>query len=111
MARPGPPDLAAIAARFANADVARSAQRGYLRFFESAGTVLDVGCGAGGFLDLLREHGIAGRGIDASLARVERARGRGFDVVHGDALLELERLAGDGVTFDGVFLSHLIEHF
>ena len=46
--------------------------------------VLDVGCGRGEFLDLLREAGVGARGLDTNHEMVEVCRARGLDVVEGD---------------------------
>ena len=42
----------------------RERLRDYLPIFAGASDVLDVGCGRGELLDLLREHGINARGLD-----------------------------------------------
>ena len=49
-----------------------------------ASDVLDVGCGRGEFLALLREHGISARGIDVNPAMVEVCRAHGLDAVTTD---------------------------
>ena len=54
----------------------------YVPLFEGASDVLDVGCGRGEFLDLLRAKGISARGIDlneemAAVCRDARARRHG----------------------------------
>ncbi len=50
------------------------------------GPVLDVGCGRGELLVLLREAGIAARGVDADGDMVAFARGEGSTVEQADAL-------------------------
>jgi O-antigen chain-terminating methyltransferase len=73
--------------------------------------VLDVGCGRGLFLELLRDAGIAGAGVDASAESVAECHAKGFiDVEQGDALAALARRSELGARYDGVFCSHLIEH-
>src|SRR6185503_13804408 len=57
----------------------------YLPIFQGA-DVLDVGCGRGEFLDLLREHGIRARGVDVNPAMVEVCRGKGLEAETADAL-------------------------
>src|SRR3569623_3531959 len=52
-------------------------------------TFLDIGCGRGEWLALLRRKNIACRGIDLSEAMVAEARPRGFDVVAADAVAYL----------------------
>jgi glycosyltransferase involved in cell wall biosynthesis len=70
------------------------------------GKVADVGCGPGYFLDLLRDRGIAGFGIDVDPAMVDAARGRGHEAVVGNHTT----LAGLPEEFTGIHLSHIVEH-
>jgi len=42
------------------------------------GPILDLGCGDGIFLELLKEKGIAGEGLDISEVAVEKAKNKGF---------------------------------
>ena len=89
----------------------------YLPFFlgtgdqrsgSTANDVLDVGCGRGEFLELLREHGAGGRGIDVNPAMVEICRARGLDAVTGDALTYVRSLP-DG-SLGGLFAAQVVEH-
>lgn len=72
----------------------------------TSGRVADVGCGPGYFLDLLRDRGVAGFGIDNDPQMVAAARRRGHDAVLGDH----KTLASMPEAFTGVHLSHVIEH-
>lgn len=69
--------------------------------------VLDVGCGHGEFLRLLRDAGHDAAGVDVDPAMVAACRAQGFDVAEGDAAAWL-RAAGR--TFDAVFSSNVVEH-
>lgn len=72
------------------------------------GPVLDLGCGRGEALALLRDHGIAGRGIDASARMVQLCRERGLEAAEGDLFAALAALPeGD---LGGVVSFHVIEH-
>ena len=53
--------------------------------------MLDVGCGRGEFLALLREHGISAA-VDVNPAMVEVCRANGLDAVTTDALAYLRTL-------------------
>ncbi|HEY7113335.1 MAG TPA: methyltransferase domain-containing protein [Thermoanaerobaculia bacterium] len=61
-------------------------QRFYVDFLRGApGPVLDAGCGRGEFLGLLREEGIAARGVESNPVSVRLCRDAGLDVEPGDA--------------------------
>ena len=82
----------------------------YVPFFAGAsGPVLELGCGQGEFLELLRDAGIAGVGVDLDDGMVARATAKGLDARLGDAL---SFVAGDPPPggFGGVFCAHLLEH-
>ena len=80
----------------------------YLPLFAGARDVLDVGCGRGEFLRLLREQGVTARGIDVNAAMVEVCRGHGLDVTEADALSYL-RAQPDG-SLGGLFAAQVVEH-
>jgi O-antigen chain-terminating methyltransferase len=89
-------------------DDIRSRLTEYLPCFEGASDVLDVGCGRGEFLDLLRVHGIRARGLDVNHEMVEVCRARGLDAVEGDAVEYLTSLP-DG-SLGGLFAAQVVEH-
>jgi O-antigen chain-terminating methyltransferase len=70
--------------------------------------VLDLACGRGEWLALLRDEALHGRGIDANRGQIERCRGLGLEVVEGDVLTTL-RGVPDG-SVGAVTAFHLIEH-
>ena len=80
----------------------------YVPKFVGLDDVLDVGCGRGEFLHLLRERGIRARGLDLNQSMVEEARARGLDAVRADALAYL--LAQPDGSLGGVFASQVVEH-
>jgi O-antigen chain-terminating methyltransferase len=86
----------------------RERQRVYVDDFRDASPVLDVGCGRGEFLSLLREAGIEARGIDADADMVAYAVGEGLDVEQADGLAYLDALA-DG-SLGGIFAAQVVEH-
>ena len=59
----------------------RERQRAYVDLLRGHEPVLDVGCGRGELLDLLREAGIEARAIDIDEGMVEHCREKGLDVV------------------------------
>ena len=80
----------------------------YLPFFTGARDVLDIGCGRGEFLALLREQGITSRGIDINGSMVDVCRQQGLDAVEADALTYL-RAQPDG-SLGGLFAAQVVEH-
>ena len=70
--------------------------------------MVDLGCGRGEFLELLREAGVEGRGVDRDEHMVARCRSKGLDVEHDDVLAYLRRQRP--ATLGGVFAAQLIEH-
>ena len=88
-------------------EVAARQQR-YVDCFEGASEVLDVGCGRGEFLELLRDGGIAARGIDANAEMVERCRERGLDATRADALAHVAGLPDE--SLGGLFAAQVVEH-
>ena len=72
------------------------------------GAALDLGCGDGAFLDVLRERGIDAEGADISSEAVARCaqkdhRVKLIDIAH-------ERLPFDDKMFDSVFVLDVLEH-
>lgn len=90
------------------ADDVRKGLAAYVPLFEGASDVLDVGCGRGEFLSLLREAGIGARGIDLNEAMVEVCRERGLDATAADALTYLEALPD--ASLGGLFAAQVVEH-
>ena len=74
----------------------------------SPSPVLDVGCGRGELLELLREHGIPARGIDLNEAMVQLCRDRDLHVEHAGAIAYLRAQEDD--TLGGVIACQVIEH-
>jgi O-antigen chain-terminating methyltransferase len=72
------------------------------------GPCVDLGCGRGEWLDVLRAHGYAARGVDLNATMAAEARAAGHDVTHADALSFLRGLADDSVLAVSAF--HLAEH-
>jgi SAM-dependent methyltransferase len=80
----------------------------YLRDLPEGAPVLDLGCGRGESLALLRDHGIEGRGVDASVRMVQLCRERGLAAEAGDLF---DVLAGTPEeSLGGVVSFHVIEH-
>jgi O-antigen chain-terminating methyltransferase len=103
------PDYFAFESRMrGSVDAIRERQRRYVDDFRGAAPVLDVGCGRGEFLQLLREAGIEARGIDADADMAAYAQGEGLDVEQADLVDYLERIEDN--SLGGVFMAQVVEH-
>ncbi len=80
----------------------------YVPRFDGRRRVVDVGCGRGEFLTLVRERGTGAYGVDSDAGMVEAARHQGLEVVCQDAIAHLRSLEPGAI--DGVFCSQLAEH-
>ena len=117
-----PPAVAAAASRAAADSVygafenryrgSRDEIRGGLREhadrLAGCGPVVDLGCGRGELLEVLRERGIAARGVERNARAVQECRERGLDVVCGD-LVDFLRAAGEG-SLGAVVAVQVAEH-
>jgi SAM-dependent methyltransferase len=83
-------------------------QRIYVQYFEGRENIIDIGCGRGEFLELLRESGITARGVDLDLDMILLCREKGLDVALEDAFAYLQALPDDAVG--GIFAAQVIEH-
>lgn len=87
----------------------RTLQRRYLPLLAGHEPVLDVGCGRGELLDLLREAGMSYRGVDADPAMVDRCRQNGHcEVAVAEAIDHLDGLEDAGLG--AIVASHVLEH-
>jgi 2-polyprenyl-3-methyl-5-hydroxy-6-metoxy-1,4-benzoquinol methylase len=75
--------------------------------FQGCRSVLDIGCGRGVMLDLLRERGIPAEGIDILPEAVDYCRAKGHTVHLTEAT---QFLAGVEGGYDGMLGSHVVEH-
>ena len=71
-------------------------------------SLLDVGCGRGEWLKLLREEGYRARGIDINRAALQQCRELGLDVTESDVIEYLRGL--ERGSLDVITGFHLIEH-
>ena len=70
--------------------------------------VLDIGCGRGEWLELLRQEEISARGVDFNRSMVEECRQRQLDVECADALEYLSRIPD--VSLGAVTVFRMVDH-
>jgi len=75
-----------------------------LEYFNNCSAILEIGCGKGFFISLAPDRII---GLDNNQKSVDICKLKGLNVVKGNCL----NLPFKNSSFDGVFCSHLIEHF
>ena len=102
-------DYARFAERFRGSeDYVKKGQRFYLPYFTGRREVLDIGCGRGEFLELMREAGVPARGIDLSRESVELCRQKGLQANAADLYTHLADLPE--ASLDGIFSAQVVEH-
>ncbi len=87
----------------------RSKLTKYLPYLNAASRpVLDIGCGRGEWLELLREHGIEAQGVDLNRTFVSLCGDLGLNVVLDDAIENLRARAN--ASLGAVTGFHIVEH-
>jgi O-antigen chain-terminating methyltransferase len=110
---PPPPELPFDYGRFAERfrgteEYVKANQELYRPLFMGRSNVLDLGCGRGEFLEMMREIGVSARGIDLSDESVALCRHKGLDAEKADLFPYLETLPES--SLGGIFCSQVIEH-
>ena len=80
----------------------------YKPFFDNRENVLDIGCGRGEFLALMRDGGVAARGIDLSEESIAQCTQKGLHAEVADLFSYLP--AQPEQEFDGIFSAQVVEH-
>ncbi|MEH2246196.1 class I SAM-dependent methyltransferase [Nostoc sp.] len=70
--------------------------------------ILDVGCGRGEWLELLRESGYTAKGIDINRVMLEHCRNRGLEGIESDVIAYLQALPDASLSVVTGF--HILEH-
>ena len=80
----------------------------YLEFFRGRENVVDIGCGRGEFLELLRENGISAKGVELGTDQYLLCREKALEVAQQDLFSYLESLPDE--SLGGLFSAQVIEH-
>ncbi|MCC7126739.1 MAG: class I SAM-dependent methyltransferase, partial [Acidobacteria bacterium] len=86
----------------------RERQADYAKLFVQRQDVLDIGCGRGEFLHLLRERGVRARGVDLNHEMVALCTAAGLNVTEQDALGYLRDRDDD--ELGGLLALQVVEH-
>lgn len=70
--------------------------------------ILDIGCGRGEWLEILKDEGLVARGLDLNHVLVQECQEKGFEAVEQDALTYLRSLPDNSLGAISSF--HVIEH-
>lgn len=90
-------------------EVARRYFRPFMDRFRGCQAVIDVASGQGHFLELLKEAGISGKGVELDTELCEASRAKGLAVVNASFFDHLKSVPPG--TYDGANVSHIVEHF
>lgn len=103
------PTAVALEEAFESARLATQEQQSpYVRLFHGLSPVVDLGCGRGEFLELLRDAGIESYGVDSDHPACEAVRRNRLTVVELDLFQHLKQLPER--SLGGVFSARLIEY-
>ncbi len=83
-------------------------QAPYAQLFRGLSPVLDLGCGRGEFLELLKEEGISAYGVDSDRLACEEARREFLNVVEGNLFDHLSQVPDR--SLGGIFCSRVVEY-
>lgn len=86
----------------------KSRLKKYLKFVIPKEKVVDLGCGRGEFLELLKEKRIESVGIDSNKDMINTCKKKNLNVYHGDIFNQLNRFKDDSLGTITAF--QVIEH-
>jgi O-antigen chain-terminating methyltransferase len=89
-------------------DAIRTSFERYVPRFAGFAGVLDLGCGRGEFLELMRREGIAAKGVDLAAANIALCHSKGLDAIEADLFDYLEEQPDDSIG--GIICAQVIEH-
>lgn len=84
----------------------KKVQEVYLPYFKGRKHVLDLGCGRGEFIELLKENNVGVTGVDRYLPYVEYLKLKKLPIVCADVFQYLK----EQKNVDGIFVCQVVEH-
>ena len=86
----------------------RQRQSFYLPYFQNRKNVLDIACGRGEFLELMRSAGVPAKGVDIDKDMIGRCLDKGLTAIQSDVFQYLDSLPDQ--SLDGIFCAQFVEH-
>ena len=91
-----------------NQEEIKSRLQVYLKYFKESSNILDIGCGRGEFLEILKENNIEAKGIDIDDDMISVCKNKKLNIEKHDALEYLNDLEDN--SLGGVIMNQVIEH-
>jgi O-antigen chain-terminating methyltransferase len=102
-------DYGRFAERFRGTEeYVKAGQAFYEPYFRGRQSAIDLGCGRGEFLELMRSIGVSAKGIDLDQESIALCRSKGLDAEAADLFEYLGSMPE--ASFDGIFCSQVVEH-
>jgi O-antigen chain-terminating methyltransferase len=102
-------DYGRFAERFRGTEeYVKAGQAFYEPYFRGRQNVLDLGCGRGEFLELMRSIGVPAKGVDLGQESIALCRAKGLEAEEADLFEYLGNLPE--ASLDGIFCSQVVEH-
>jgi O-antigen chain-terminating methyltransferase len=89
-------------------ELIRARQQEYVEYFRGRERVVDIGCGRGEFLELLRDQNIDATGVELNTDQYLLCKEKGLRVVQEELFTFLESLPD--ASLGGIFSAQVIEH-
>jgi SAM-dependent methyltransferase len=94
--------------RFRPESSVRERQQTYVELLRHHKRVVDLGCGRGELIEMLKAEGVSAYGVEIDPDFIALLEQKGIEVVAKDAVAHLEEIQPGAI--DGVVGSHLVEH-
>ncbi len=80
----------------------------FTKYFSGHDNVVDLGCGRGEFLEIMKQNQVNSYGIDVDEDMVDHCRQKGLKVIKSDIFEHLSQLTDE--SLGGIFIGQVVEH-